>query len=170
MACDHEKTGECSTCGAKTRDLRRGRCVVCYLRWTDSRPVGVGAACVTCGDRRRYHLRSVELHGRWVPMCHNCAGRAFRLDPTPPTLEELRECLQRDRRWGDRREGADDKRVFQIDRRIAARRIGRFSLDGQYIDAADLVIEALDEPEDDPTLIMSAPPIDREYDGWFQNP
>ena len=69
----------CDVCGAKVGELRRGRCWGCYSKWADGRAVGMGAACCMCNDRRREHLRSVELLSAWVPICHNCCARAMTL-------------------------------------------------------------------------------------------
>jgi hypothetical protein len=100
------ETQSCSVCGARVVDLRRGRCFGCYSRWTESRPVGLGAACAVCNDRRRDNLRQVELLGAWVPMCGNCTVRTMRLDPMPRTVDGIRHELARERRRGDRRSGA----------------------------------------------------------------
>jgi len=113
---------QCDVCGAKVAELRRGRCWGCYTRWADARPVGVGARCVGCGDRRRRVLRSIELLGAWRPLCFNCHGQTMALDPVPPTLPELRDALARERRARDRRIGKADTRVFQYERRVGERR------------------------------------------------
>ena len=77
MGIEIEKaTLPCGVCAAQVTELRRGRCWGCYLRWSDTRPVGRGAACILCVERRRDHLRLVELHSRSVPMCHGCSARA----------------------------------------------------------------------------------------------
>ena len=57
---------ECDVCSAKVNETRRGRCWGCYNRWAELRPVGVGARCVVCGERRRRVLRSIELLGTEV--------------------------------------------------------------------------------------------------------
>jgi hypothetical protein len=133
----------CEACGAKVTALRRGRCPICYLRWTEARPVGLGACCVICGERRRDHLRSVEFQQRWLPMCHDCAARMFRFQPLPRTIEAARQRLSRDRRWQQRRAGRRDNRIFPGERRVDDRRQGgRY---GDYIDASDLVIEVVEE-------------------------
>ncbi|HVK74621.1 MAG TPA: hypothetical protein VM734_14935 [Kofleriaceae bacterium] len=116
---------ECDVCGAKVQELRRGRCWGCYARWVDARPVGVGARCVVCSERRRRMLRSVELHNAWHPMCFGCSGQAMALDPLPPTIAELKQALSRERRQVDRRVGKPDTRVFQYERRIGQRRASR---------------------------------------------
>jgi hypothetical protein len=136
---------DCEACGARVPALRRGRCPTCYLRWSDARPVGLGAACVVCGERRRENLRSVEFQRRWVPMCHNCSSKTFRLQPIPRTIEALRERFSRDRRWRERRVGRRDNRLFQGERRVGERR-EEFGLSAdQLLDATDLVIEIFDE-------------------------
>jgi hypothetical protein len=112
----------CEACGAIVAELRRGRCWGCYTRWTDNRPVGLGAACTMCNDRRRENLRSVELLRAWVPICHNCAARAMKLVPMPSSIDEIRKRLHRDRRRTDRRAGRKDTRVFQRERRGLERR------------------------------------------------
>jgi hypothetical protein len=115
----------CEVCSAKVSELRRGRCWGCYGAWASARPVGVGAACCMCGEKRREFLRSVELLGSFVPTCHNCAARAAALEPMPQSLAEIRTVLRRDRRVAPRRFGKADTRVFQHDRRGDERRVGR---------------------------------------------
>lgn len=112
----------CGLCGARVNELRRGRCWGCYSNWSETRPVGKGAACVVCDERRRENLRVVEVHNRSLPMCHLCAYRANRLEPVPLTIEGLRMMLRRDRRATDRRGGAMDTRVFPRERRDDERR------------------------------------------------
>jgi hypothetical protein len=112
----------CEVCAAKVPELRRGRCWGCYTRWTENRPVGIGAACCMCNERRRGYLRLVELLKAWMPMCHNCAARATQLSPMPQSIEEIRHRLDRDRRAKDRRGGRTDTRVFQRERRGLERR------------------------------------------------
>jgi len=118
-------THACEVCRAKVTELRRGRCWGCYSRWVDSRPVGLGARCVTCNEKRRRVLAMVELYGGWRPMCFNCAGQLLHLDPLPPNLAELRVAVSRERRRTDRRSGKPDTRVFQYERRVGQRRIDR---------------------------------------------
>ncbi len=120
---------KCEACGALASELRRGRCWECYSRYVEARPVGFGATCRVCGERRRAHLRSVELLGVWAPVCHDCAARAARLEPMPPSLAELRDALRRDRRQLVRRvprpeagRAAGDRR--RAERRTAARAAG----------------------------------------------
>ncbi len=112
----------CEVCNAKVSELRRGRCWGCYARWVDARPVGVGARCVTCSEKRRRFLKSVELYKQWQPMCFNCAGQLLHLVPLPETLAELKEAVSRERRRVDRRLGKTDTRVFQYERRVGERR------------------------------------------------
>ena len=132
-------THECDVCGAMVHELRRGRCWGCYARWVDARPVGLGARCVLCSERRRRLLRSIELHGSWYPTCFSCAGQAMALDPLPLTIAEIKTALQRDRRGPDRRIGRPDPRVVQWERRVGQRRAGRLD-DGAPIDD-DMIIE-----------------------------
>jgi hypothetical protein len=115
----------CDVCSAKVHELRRGRCWGCYARWVDSRPVGIGARCLTCGERRRRVLRAVELFGGWPAMCFSCAGQLATLDPVPPNVAELKTALNRERRRTDRRSGKPDTRVFQYERRVGQRRATR---------------------------------------------
>ena len=129
----------CDVCHAKVQELRRGRCWGCYARWVDARPVGLGARCVVCNERRRRLLRSTELHGSWFPTCYSCAGQAMQLDPQPQTIAELKTILRRDRRSVDRRGGNPDTRVFQWERRVGQRREGRGD-DCPLIDD-DMIIE-----------------------------
>ncbi|HEY4186145.1 MAG TPA: hypothetical protein VGP07_13805 [Polyangia bacterium] len=116
-------TVPCGTCGARVTELRRGRCWGCYTRWGDSRPVGKGAACAVCNERRRSELRLMELHGRTHPFCHSCAGRIARIDTLPPSLAEIRLLLDRERRTVERRGSGTDRRIFPRERRVGERRI-----------------------------------------------
>lgn len=121
---------ECDICNAKVHELRRGRCWGCYARWVDARPVGVGAHCVMCRERRRRVMRSVELLGGWHPMCFSCHGQLQALEPLPATIADIRVALTRERRAVDRRSGRPDTRVFQYERRIGQRRVLR---DGEWV-------------------------------------
>jgi hypothetical protein len=115
----------CVVCNARVGELRRGRCWGCYARWVDARPVGMGAKCVTCPEKRRRVLRAVELYGSWKPMCFNCAGQLLHLAPMPATMAELRLAVSRERRRTDRRWGKPDTRVFRYERRVGERRTSR---------------------------------------------
>lgn len=86
------------------------------------RPVGLGASCVVCGERRRQNLKSIELLGAWLPICHNCGACATALAPMPRTIAGVREALQRERRVIERRIGYDDRRAFRVNRRTGERR------------------------------------------------
>ncbi|MBA3817758.1 MAG: hypothetical protein H0X17_02620 [Deltaproteobacteria bacterium] len=135
----------CEVCCAKVHELRRGRCWGCYSRWVDERPVGVGARCTTCPEKRRRVLKSVELHGSWLPMCFNCAGQLLHLDPLPATLAELKVAVSRERRATDRRFGKPDSRVFQYERRVGERRSAR----DEYPTVDDeMIIEVIVAPAD----------------------
>lgn len=123
-----EALHECEVCNAKVSELRRGRCWGCYGRWVDARPVGVGARCITCSEKRRRVLRAVELFGGWQPMCFNCSGQLLTLTPMPETIEELRKAVSRERRRLDRRFGKPDTRVFRYERRVGERRTSREEL------------------------------------------
>lgn len=139
----------CEACGARVTTLRRGRCPICYLRWAESRPVGIGSVCAICSDRRRENLRLVEFQSAWIPMCHNCAARGFRLRPMPRTVEALRQTLARDRRWNDRRTGEGGERVSLEERRDAERRAPLCDEVIDWLDAEDLVIEVMEADGDD---------------------
>lgn len=118
-----EESHRCATCAAEVRELRRGRCWTCYSRWSEQRPVGLGACCAVCEERRRENLRLVEVQGRSLPLCHVCAVKVSKLDLVPYSVEGLRAALRRDRRQvEDRREGAPDDRITTTDRRNADRR------------------------------------------------
>lgn len=153
----------CDVCGAKVTELRRGRCWGCYTTWAETRPVGVGAACIMCNDRRREHLRSMELLGSWLPCCHNCAARAARLMPMPDTIEAIRQTLTRDRRDDERRVGKADTRVFKRDRRgLERRQTGHAAGDDLMLLGDDdiLIVEAaLDDggmlPSEETRILMS---------------
>jgi hypothetical protein len=116
-------TVSCGTCGAHVTELRRGRCWGCYTRWAEARPVGRGATCTVCFEKRREQLKLVELHGRSLPVCHACTARLMRLDEIPASIDGLRTALRRDRRLGDKRTGAKvDHRIFPRERRVGERR------------------------------------------------
>jgi hypothetical protein len=115
----------CDVCAAKVGEVRRGRCWGCYSRWVEARPVGVGARCVTCGDRRRRLLKTVELFGGWQPMCFSCSGQVLNLDPMPATIPALKAAISRERRAADRRYGKRDSRVYRTERRVGERRLER---------------------------------------------
>lgn len=108
------------------------------------RPVGLGAACLVCGERRRDNLRSVEFQRKWVPLCHTCSTRTFQLQPIPRTIEAVRQRLSRDRRWQLRRVGRTDQRFYPSNRRGGDRRDQK-GMNGEYIDASELVVEIIDE-------------------------
>jgi hypothetical protein len=91
----------------------------------DVRPVGLGARCLTCGEKRRRVLKSVELFGGWKPLCFNCAGQLLHLDPLPATIPALKAAVSRERRRQDRRIGKADTRVFRYERRVGQRRMLR---------------------------------------------
>lgn len=149
----------CEVCAAKVAELRRGRCWGCYTRWTENRPVGFGAACVMCNDRRRHNLRQVELLRAWVPICHNCAARTMQLSPMPGSIDEIRTRLHRERRGVDRREGRPDTRVFPRERRGVERRaVGHARGDDlMLLDEDDIVIiEGELEPAEETRIISSA--------------
>ena len=113
----------CNVCGAAVTELRRGRCWGCYTRWADSRPVGRGASCTVCMEKRRLMLKLVEVKGRSLPFCHGCAAAVVRLPDVPATIEEIRHALRRDRRDADRRDGGKvDQRIFPRERRVGERR------------------------------------------------
>jgi hypothetical protein len=115
----------CEVCRASVSELRRGRCWGCYERWVDARPVGLGARCVTCLEKRRRFLKAVELFGNWKPMCFNCHGMIGLLEPMPKTISQLKDAISRERRKRDRRWGKPDTRVFVYERRVGERRFGR---------------------------------------------
>jgi hypothetical protein len=136
----------CEVCAARVVDLRRGRCFVCYSKWADARPVGMGGSCAICNDRRRENLRQMELLGAWVPMCYNCAGKTMKLAPLPRTLEAIRKRLARERRGNDRRSGQPDLRFEAQERRGLERRsVGHATHDGDLLLVDDMLIELLDE-------------------------
>ena len=129
----------CEVCNAAVHELRRGRCWGCYARWVDARPVPLGARCITCSEKRRRVLKTVELFGGWKPMCFSCAGQILHLDPMPQTVAEMRDVVSRERRRNDRRIGKPDSRVFRYERRVGERRTVR---DGDYPSVDDdMIIE-----------------------------
>ena len=113
----------CNVCGAAVSELRRGRCWGCYSRWAETRPVGRGASCTACLEKRRGQLRLVELKGRSLPFCHGCAALVMRMAEVPDSVEDLRYLLRRERRDADRRQGEKvDHRIFPRERRVGERR------------------------------------------------
>ncbi len=140
-----ESTQSCEVCGAHVVDLRRGRCFTCYSKWADARPVGLGASCTICNDRRRDNLRQLELLGAWVPMCYNCAGRTMRLDPPPRTLEALRHLLARERRAGDRRSAISPTWPAPVERRGLERRSVGHVENGDMFLVDEMIIDIMDE-------------------------
>jgi len=156
----------CGVCGARVTELRRGRCWGCYTRWGDARPVGKGAACTVCGERRRSELRLMELHGRSHAFCHSCSGKLARIDSVPPTLAAIRDLLNRERRTGERRGEGVDRRIFPRERRVGERRVpprsGAKNDTDPHIalcDLEDIVIE-IEAAEVEPveqTMVRQAP-------------
>jgi hypothetical protein len=112
----------------------------------DIRPVGLGARCLTCGEKRRRVLKSVELFGGWKPLCFNCAGQLLHLDPLPATIPALKAAVSRERRRQDRRIGKPDTRVFRYERRVGDRRMVRD--DCPLVDD-DMIIEVTVELDPD---------------------
>jgi hypothetical protein len=119
---DDREPQTCTVCAARVGELRRGRCWTCYTQWTELRPVGRGASCGACGERRRENLRLTELHGRSQVFCHICASRVARMSIVPETLESIRMALRRERRGLDRRDEHLDRRIFPRERRVGDRR------------------------------------------------
>lgn len=115
---------KCDVCSANVIELRRGRCWGCYNRWVENRPVGLGARCCICGERRHDFLRTSELLGGWWPTCYSCSGRIHGLEIIPPSIAEIRIALDRERRGkqSDRRCEEPDSRVFLYERRRDDRR------------------------------------------------
>ena len=146
----------CDVCNAKVSELRRGRCWGCYARWVDARPVGLGARCITCHEKRRRALKMVELWSTWKPMCFNCAGQLLDLDPLPTTIAALRAIVSRERRQHDRRIGKPDSRVFRYERRVGERRTVRAEATGT--DAAALLASAGAGADDDLVIEISIEP------------
>lgn len=129
----------CAKCGqAAAGGLRRGRCPACYEKWVKQKPVGLGAVCVVCGERRHVVLRHFELHRSWLVLCHNCAARVEALRPQPRSVEGLRVELARERRQGERRgDAGPDHPLLPLERRRADRRTAA----EEIVDANGLVIE-----------------------------
>lgn len=159
---------DCDVCHAKVHELRRGRCWGCYARWVDARPVGTNAHCVTCRERRRRMLRSVELLGGWHPMCFSCHGQMQALPHIPGTIAEIRDALTRERRKVDRRSGRPDTRVFQYERRVGQRRELR---DGEWVTIEDdMVVEITIEDDLGPIKpIAVVPARSSASDGDFED-
>ncbi len=166
-----KRARSCEVCNASVSELRRGRCWGCYSKWVSSRPVGLGALCCMCGDRRRELLKSVELLGAWVPICHNCSALASALDPMPQSIGAIRTALSRDRRVEERRWGKRDSRVFRYNRRSGDRRLpreaGETGVDEDMIvEISELVselelisLERMDKSRADLTCIQERPDL-----------
>jgi hypothetical protein len=92
------------------------------MRWVESRPVGRGATCTVCFEKRRDQLKLVEVHGRSMPLCHGCSARVMRMDEIPDSIDGIRNALRRDRRLADKRSGKMDHRIFPRERRVGERR------------------------------------------------
>jgi hypothetical protein len=158
----------CGVCGAAVTELRRGRCWGCYTRWADSRPVGRGASCTVCMEKRRLMLKLVEVKGRSLPFCHGCAALMLRLHDIPDTIESLRLVLSRERRHDDRRHGKVDQRIFPRERRVGERRApareGFADTDPRIrlADYEDVIIELSDIEEKEQTMVRVRPaaPLD----------
>ncbi|HEU5059902.1 MAG TPA: hypothetical protein VFU21_25400 [Kofleriaceae bacterium] len=137
---------QCEICRARVRELRRGRCWGCYSRWVEARPVGLGAVCRICGERRRSYLKSIELLGAWAPVCHACAGRIGSLEGLPRSVAGIRALLGRERRSAVRRVGRPDGRAFPYERRGLERRADEIHIEIDTGDARqaiedDMVVE-----------------------------
>ena len=88
-----------------------------------ARPVGRGAACTICQEKRRNQLKLVELKGRSLPFCHGCAAQVMRMPRSPTPSRSCATALRRERRDADRREGEKvDQRIFPRERRVGERR------------------------------------------------
>jgi hypothetical protein len=106
-----------------------------------ARPVGIGAACASCGDRRLVHLRHFEMRGLWLVLCHNCCARAERVNPPPRSVDALLSTLRRERRAPAERRAAKAAWPYPFgDRRGIDRRVADLSLDATE-HVADHVIE-----------------------------
>jgi hypothetical protein len=147
-AASPEDAMKCEVCRAQVKELRRGRCWGCYTSWAEERPVGYGARCCICTERRREHLKTAELLGQWLPICYNCAGKTSRLQSMPQSLAGIRQALDRERRDTERRFGKKDTRVFQHDRRSGDRRTEREPDELLVIDD-DMILEIEELVADD---------------------
>lgn len=150
---------QCEICCARVRELRRGRCWGCYSRWVESRPVGLGASCRLCGERRRSYLKSIELFGSWSPLCHNCAGRVAALERMPRSIAGIRALLERERRSGARRAGHPDARAFPYERRGPDRR----ATAPDRVDE-EMIVEIAELAHDLATLAAELPDPERSSD------
>lgn len=152
----------CSVCRAQVSELRRGRCWGCYNRWAESRPVGLGAACAVCNERRRDYLKMVEMHGRSMSLCFNCAGRVAKLPVIPTSIEALRERIQRDRRGKERRGTGIERRVYPRERRVGDRRAPAAARTAApYIGMPDLDDVVIELTEDDVEVVEATMVLER---------
>jgi hypothetical protein len=153
---------QCEICCARVRELRRGRCWGCYTRWVDARPVGLGAVCRFCGERRRAWLKSVELFGSWSPVCHSCAGRIAATQDLPQSVAGIRAMLGRERRSVIRRVGRAEGRAFPHERRAGERRADEILIEidtSGGMDAIDdeMVVEIAELAQDLEALAAELP-------------
>ena len=175
----HETTGarpvppvplvRCGGCGEPPpvrETLRRGRCSRCYDKWVRARPVGAGANCVGCGNRRREQLRHYEVGmrlnatgGRWTVLCHNCSASADGFKPAPRTLDALCQRLARDRRWQERRYDHAHRDPHAERRAYELRNERRLNLRDMF-DATELAEELVIEMEADFELVSEDQLID----------
>jgi hypothetical protein len=136
--------------------------VRCYDAWVRARPIGAGAGCVSCGNRRREQLRHYEVGirlnaagGRWTILCHNDAATADTFDPPPRSVDALCERLARDRRWNDRRYDRAH-RDPHAERRAGDHRNERRLNLRELFDATELAEELIIEMEADFEQVSSA--------------
>jgi hypothetical protein len=149
------RCGGCKLSPDQGETLRRGRCRRCYERWVRARPIGAGAYCVSCGNRRRDQLRHYEVGarlnaagGRWTLLCHNCAATADGYDPPPRSVDALCQRLARDRRWHDRRFDRAHRDPYAERRASDMRHERRLNLRDLF-DATELAEELVIEIEAD---------------------
>lgn len=99
----------CKRCGESTDTVRKGLCPRCFLQAHSG--LDSFGACECCGyaDPRVLTRRYID-NGAYMVLCANCAMIQW---PRKLSLEELKQevCPPDDRRQGDRRSGAQRRKV-----------------------------------------------------------
>jgi hypothetical protein len=116
----------CRTCLTESKSgLRKGLCRACYLRAWRGAELPQKAHCALCPEKRRMVLRWTRVGAGKLVTCQNCGFISDRLRPKPRTLEDLKDCIARERRLRDRRRNFVIEPLDPSERRLAARRVRR---------------------------------------------
>jgi hypothetical protein len=109
----------CAECGRAAARLRKDRCDACYMRLYRNGELPGGAACRTCGERRRPVLTQAQVGEEKVVLCGNCALVLGRVRPRVDSVAKLEARVQRERRREERRRALA---ATDVERRQAGRR------------------------------------------------